>query len=258
MKGKMITGTLLLSICMLCACGKGESQGGGQEGIPGTGQGAAINPEQGQEMGEWQETAGSNADSIYRSYKEVYRDFNGEINTAVLRFFDMFDTDFYNSDAAMYHQYMSYYGSFCSVFENIFSGDDEKIEKDLREGLYADDAEWSVDGGFAKISFVDQQTEVVVTVEYDGSSTAEIIYTAGGEVTQRASFVTNDEYDIVAYSYDKMTIIDAVYADGDVYYIYDPSGSSVDFSVFGGSFDDPSALIGGRSYIAILDGALVY
>ena len=55
-----------------------------------------------------------------------------------------------------------------------------------------------------------------------------------------------------------MTIIDVVYANGDAYYIYDPGDTSIDFSVYKGSFDDPSALIGDRQYIAIIDGALVY
>lgn len=193
-----------------------------------------------------------------QSYKDVYRDCNDAVNTAVSRFLELFDADFYNSDAAMYHQYMNYYGSFCSPFERIFSGDDDKIEKALREGFYAEDIAWSVEGGTAVITFVAENADVIVTVEYDGSSTAEIIYTADGEITQRASFVTTDQYNIIAYSYGTMTIIDAVYANGDAYYIYDPSGASVEVSVYKGSFDDPSKLIGDRAYIAIIGGALVY
>lgn len=153
---------------------------------------------------------------------------------------------------------MNYYGSFCSPFERIFSGDDDKIEKALREGFYAENIAWSVEGGTAVITFVAENADVIVTVEYDGSSTAEIIYTADGEITQRASFVTTDQYNIIAYSYGTMTIIDAVYANGDAYYIYDPSGASVEVSVYKGSFDDPSKLIGDRAYIAIIGGALVY
>lgn len=205
-----------------------------------------------------QEYSGDTADSGYQSYKEVYRDCNDAVNMAISRFFELFDTDFYNSDAVTYHQYMTYYGSFCSPFEDIFSGKDKKIEKGIKEGFYAEDIAWSVDGGSAVITFTAEDENVTVTVEYDGSQTAQIIYTVGGEVTQRASFITNDRYDIIAYSYSTMTIIDAVYANGDAYYIYDPSGSSVDFSVYNGSFDDPSELIGDRSYIAIIDGALVY
>lgn len=110
----------------------------------------------------------------------------------------------------------------------------------------------------AVITFVAEDADVTVTVEYDGSSTAEIVYTADGEITQRASFITTDQYNVIAYSYGTMTAIDAVYANGDAYYIYDSSGASADFSVYKGSFDDPSELIGDRNYIAIIDGALVY
>lgn len=205
-----------------------------------------------------QEYIGETDGNSYESYKEVYGRCDDAVNTAVARFFELFDTDFFNSDAVAYHQCMSYYGSLCSPLERIFSGDDDKIEKALREGFYADNITWSVEGGTAVITFVAENADVIVTVEYDGSSTAQIIYTADGEITQRASFITTDQYHVIAYSYGTMTIIDAVYANGDAYYIYDPSGASVEFSVYKGSFDDPSKLIGDRPYLAIIDGALVY
>lgn len=197
----------------------------------------------------------------YENYKDVYRDCNDKIDTATRRFFELFDTDFYDSDAATYHQYMTYYGSFCSPLEDIFSGKDDKIRKSLKEGFYTDNAEWSVNGGKAVITFPSEEyadSEVTITVEYDGSSTAEIIYTDGGNETQRASFITNDQYNIIAYRYDTLLIIDAIYANGDAYFIYDPNGESMDFSVYQGAFDDPAALIGDRQCIAIIDGALIY
>lgn len=207
----------------------------------------------------------NSADNIYKSYKEVYRNCSGEINTAVSRFFELFDTDFFDSDAVKYHQNMSYYGSLCSGLENIFSGKDDKIKKNLKEAFYAEDVEWSIDGGTATITFVSslygsggRDADITVTIEYDGYSTAEIIFTVDGEITEKASFVTNDKYNIIAYTYNLMTIIDAVYANGDAYYIYDPGDTSIEFSVYKGSFDDPSTLIGDRQYIAIIDGALVY
>lgn len=232
-----------------------EEDGSKEDSQDGYGYGAGLE----EDFGYDEDVSGeSDSDGGYQSYKDVYRDCNDAVNTAISRFFELFDTDFYDSDAVTYHQYMTYYGSFCSPFEDIFSGNDKKIEKGIKEGFYAEDIAWSVDGGFAVITFTAEDENVTVTVEYDGSQTAQIIYTAGGEITQRASFITNDRYDIIAYSYSTMTVIDAVYANGDAYYIYDPSGSSVDFSVYNGSFDDPSELIGDRSYIAIIDGALVY
>lgn len=84
-----------------------------------------------------QGSIGETGGNRYESYKEVYRNCNDAVNMTVSRFFELFDADFYNSDAAMYHQYMDYYGSFCSPFERVFSGDDDKIEKALREGFYA-------------------------------------------------------------------------------------------------------------------------
>lgn len=203
--------------------------------------------------------SGNTNGNRYQSYKEVGRDCNGAVNTSISRFYDLFDTEFYDSDASRYLSYTMMGVMHFAGVEDIFSGDARDIERSVREEFYGEDIAWSVDGGTAVITFVAEGQDVTVTVRYDGSSTSEIIYTADGEITQIASFISNENYDIAAYSYGAGTSINAVYANGDAYCIYDYNpGSPVDFSVYQGSFDDPSELIGDRSYIAIIDGVLVY
>lgn len=270
MKRKMLTvmrkfAAVMVSVFLLTAavgCSGTSDDGGVSRDSGGDAQSAlddVVNRQDVSDYEEFLQDASSGVDSIYQSYKEVYRNCSSKINDSVLRFNDLFDAEFFNSDAAAYQLYMTYYASFCSVFEDIFSGDEEEIEQDLKSGFSVDDVEWSVDGGSATITFESMDSEdVTVTVEYDGSSTAEIIYTADGQVKQRASFITNESYSIIAYRYDTLTVINAAYANGEDYYIYAPGGSAMDFSVYQGSFDDPSTLIGDRSYVAIVDGALVY
>lgn len=200
----------------------------------------------------------SSAGDGYQSFRNVWRDCNSDINLAVSRLIDLYDTDFFNSDAAIYQQYTGYGGLLFPGVEDIFSGDNEDIESAIKSQFYAEDIAWEVDGGKAVITFETYDQNVTVTVEYDGSSTANAIYMAGGEITQTSSFIKNENYTIVVGTYASMTVIDAVYANGDVYYIYDPSGMSVDFSVYQGSFDDPADLIGDRPYYAICNGEFVY
>ena len=108
-------------------------------------------------------------------YGEIFSTVSGEINTTISRFFELFDTDFFDSDAVKYHHNMSYYGSLCSGLENIFSGKDDKIKKNLKEAFYAEDVTWSIDGGSATITFVSslyrdggRDADVTVTIKYDG------------------------------------------------------------------------------------------
>lgn len=245
---KKIAAILLSLVLALSVAGCSDSSNTGNGGS-GNGNGGIVN-------------GGNNikqtADSMYKSFKDVYRSCNDDVNNGISQLSSYYDDAYYQTPAAQYQSYMNYGQSVFAGCEDIFSGNDSDIKTGAEDSLHLSDVEYSVNGGTAVIkgkNTDNQETEV--TVEYNGSSSAQITGKANGEQYFSASFTKNGNYSIVSYSDSFITTINATCTNGDVYYIYDTNGLGGVFSVYNNEISSFKDITSGKAYVAIEGGSFV-
>lgn len=250
---KKIAAILLSLVLALAVAGCSDSSNTGNGG---SGNGSTVNGGTTNDNGN--NANQTTADSIYKTFKDVYRSCSDDINTGISQLSSYYDDAYYQTPAAQYQSYMNYGKSIFAGCEDIFSGDDSDIKSGAEDSLHLSDVEYSINGGTAVIkgkNTDNQDTEI--TVEYDGSSSAQIIGKANGEQYFSASFTKNGNYSVVSYSDSFITAINATCTNGDVYYIYDTNGLSGAVSVYNNEISSFADLASGKAYIAIEGGNFV-
>lgn len=197
----------------------------------------------------------------YTTFEDVVRSCTSTIYDGSDKLREFFDMTYYDSDAGMYSTYMAY--GFPGVFsagEEIFSNEKlKKVTRSLYESLYIDIEELTIKGGNAIVKGTDSDSDnVVLTATYDGESTAEFIAEKeNGDLSFCASFVKCDDYCIASYSDSAVTVINATYSNGDVYYAFNKDGLDSTYSVYKAKSISPSDFTDGRDYVAVIDGEFV-
>lgn len=204
-------------------------------------------------------------DRNFDSKSSDFRDFISGcrivISDAMSDLTQYYDTDFYATDAALYLNSMSSYALDLAC-ERIFSGDVEDAIDDIKSYLYITASEYNVDGanGSAVVKGTDiDGEEAIITVEYDGSSTAQCVVRDGaGNLTWYVSYTKCDNYVAYSYAVEAITTISIKFNNGDTLYVFDRKNPLENYyTVFENNTITTADLTEKNLYLGTVDGVFV-
>ncbi len=171
-----------------------------------------------------------------------------------------YDADFYATEAASYFSSKSSFALDLAC-ERVFSGEVDKLISDMENYIYVTVTEYNVDdaAGTAIIKGTNYGEDVVVTVEYDGSSTAQcIVRNADGDIIWYVSYMKCDDYVAYSYAVEAITTIEIKFSNGDNLFVFDrtnPLGEP--YTVYNNDTITTSYLTENNLYCGLVDGVFV-
>ncbi len=202
-----------------------------------------------------------NFNSKYSDFRDFISGCRLVISDAMSELTQYYDADFYATDAALYLNSMSSYALDLGC-ERIFSGDVEDVIDDIESYLSITAAEYNVDGanGNAVVKGTDVNgEESVITVEYDGNSTAQCSVRDGaGNLTWYVSYTKCDNYVAYSYAVEAITTISIKFNNGDTLYVFDKKNPLENYyTVFENNTITTADLTEKNLYFGTVDGVFV-
>lgn len=183
-----------------------------------------------------------------------------QVSDAASELLEYYDADFYASEAASYYISRSSFALDLAC-ERVFSGEVDELISDMDSYIYVTVTEYNVDdaAGTAIIKGTNYGEDVVVTVEYDGSSTAQcIVRNADGDIIWYVSYMECDDYVAYSYAVEAITTIDIKFSNGDNLFVFDrtnPLGEP--YTVYNNDTITTSYLTENNLYCGLVDGVFV-